>query len=94
MNGVTIIETKEIDRITRQLSDLEFLFKETVKKIGDGGKTWMDIKETADYMRKSTSWLYQHKTKVGFSKLGGDIVFNRKKVDAYLESLHFQSSIK
>lgn len=94
MKGVTIIETDILTGIFTKLSNMEELFKETVKKIEDGGDKWMDAKQTAKYMKKSPSWIYQNKSILGFSKPGADILFNREKVDAYLWSVFYQKGIK
>lgn len=91
MQGVTIIETEALNRLIDRIDKIEEVFVEMMKTFEADGKPWMNVKEAADYMRKSTSWLYQHKTKVGFSKLGGDILFNKKKVDAYLWGSFYQT---
>lgn len=94
MNGVSIIETAAIDRLINQVAFLEEKFVEVANELKDAKKPWMTVEETCEYMRMGSTWLYANKSKIGFSKPGGVIVFSRKKVDAYLESNGFQSSPK
>lgn len=45
----------------------------------------LTIKETADMLRMSATWLYDHKDEIGFYRLGGSIRFRRSEVERWIE---------
>lgn len=87
MEGVTILETKDVDRLVNQLSKVE----ELIKGLQENNKPWMSLKEVCEYMGKGSTWVDLNKGVIGFTKAGGEIRFKRKDVDAYLESRYFKS---
>jgi len=91
MKGLTIIETEALEKLTSQLSRMEESFKEIAQKLEHATEPWMSFDETLKYIKKKETWLYANKSKLGFSKVGGDIVFSRKKIDEYIESRFYQS---
>lgn len=94
MKGLAIIEADVVEKWQTQLSQMSEMFQETAKSLKEAKKPWMTVQETAEYMSKSVSWVYQNKKLLGFSKPGADILFSRKKIDDYLWSVFFQSSPK
>lgn len=94
MNGLTIIETEAIDRLTSRLTGIEEMFASAINELKEAKKPWMTMKEVCEYMGKGSTWLDLNKQLIGFSKAGGEIRFKRKDVDAYLESRYFKSKTK
>lgn len=94
MKGVSIIETESVLLLRSDIKMLKNLFNDTVSKLKEDAEQWMDAEETAKYMKKSASWIYKNKALLGFSKPGADILFNKKKVDAYLWSVFYQTGQK
>jgi hypothetical protein len=39
----------------------------------------MTVEETAQFLQKSSSWVYKHKKKLGGRKLGGSLFFPKKE---------------
>ena len=44
----------------------------------------LTVKEVAQYLRKSTSWVYRHQQELGASKLGGSLLFRKVRIDGRL----------
>jgi len=58
----------------------------TFKLIMAGSADWMSVEEAAEYLRKSTHWLYQNRVKQGIPhvQVGGTYRFHKSQLDEWL----------
>ncbi|MBO9671998.1 MAG: helix-turn-helix domain-containing protein [Sphingobacteriaceae bacterium] len=84
MEAVTIIETAKfnelissIESLKEQVASLLLLPKEKIKK-------FLTVKETAEYLNKNPQWVYKKKKDIGFTTIGGEIVFPVAGIDEYI----------
>jgi excisionase family DNA binding protein len=60
----------------------------TFNLIMAGSADWMSVEEAAEYLRKSTHWLYQNRVKQGIPhvQVGGTYRFHKSQLDEWLKT--------
>ena len=56
---------------------------------------YLTVDEVADFLRKSSKWVYTKKQQIpGYFKLGGSIFFDREILESHLKELAFKPTEK
>lgn len=93
MDGVTLIETAAFNKLLDKVDKLESFIQEVVRERNLLLKPLMTVKEVCEYLDKGSTWIDQNKTKIGYTKVGGEIRFRRKDVEDYLASGYFREPV-
>lgn len=90
MGPVTIIETELLDKIFASVSKLESRVTEMYSELKESKKQFLSVSEACEYLGKASTWVYQNKANIGFSKIGNDILFKRSDLDDYIERSYYK----
>lgn len=87
MEGVTIIQTKELEGIRDNISTLTNLVIKLAKevKVRD---PWFNLNDAAEYMGKSYPWIFQNKHKIGCSKIGGEWMIRQSSIEEFFNQAY------
>lgn len=91
MQGVTIVETTEWLGLKQDISDLKALVKQLAANAVKKDPLY-DLNQAAEILGKSYPWIFQHKHKIGCSKVGGEWKIKHSSIDNYInQSFHKDS---
>lgn len=88
MEGVIIMPEKEWRSLQDEIASLKTIIIDMGKKSKQEDPL-MDLKEVASYLKKSYIWVFNNKSKIGASRVGGDWLIRKSSVDQYInQSYH------
>lgn len=90
MGPVTIIETEKLEQIFASVNQLQSTITEMYSELKESKKPFFSVAEACEYLGKASTWVYQNKANIGFSKLGNDILFKRSDLDDYIERSYYK----
>lgn len=90
MGPVTIIETALLDKIFASVTSLDSKVTALYSELKESKKQFLSVAEACEYLGKASTWVYQHKADIGFSKIGNDILFKRTDLDDYIERSYYK----
>lgn len=86
MQGVTIIDTQQWEKLNNELVDLKKLILSLSKQpVKD---PLMTSKEVQEYLKKGSTWVDDNKHKIGCSKIGGEWRFRKSIVDEFVNQTY------
>lgn len=87
MEGVTIIETKEWIGLKQDIQNLTALVKQLANS-NTSKDPMYTLKDAAAIMGKSYPWIFQHKHKIGCSKIGGEWKIKQSSIDTFFNQTY------
>jgi hypothetical protein len=82
MEGVTLIETKVLNRLISRIESLE---SSVVQELNKYTKPYLSTKDVCEMLNKSENWVLLHKADLGCSKRTGSLLFKRRDVEDFIE---------
>lgn len=94
MKGVSIVETATLIALIHKVENLEGMVSSTLSQLKDKSKPYLSTTEVTQLTGFSKNWVLLNKEKIGFSKLGKDLIFKRTDVADYIEQNYFKIKSK
>lgn len=94
MQGVSIVETATLVALINKVENLEGMVSSTLNQLKDKSKPYLSTAEVMLLTGFSKNWVLLNKDKIGFSKLGKDLIFKRSDVADYIEQNYFKIKTK
>jgi len=91
MEGVTIVETKALQSLIRQIESLQETVLRSLDELKELKKPYLNVAETMELTGFSKSWVNNNKAKIGFCSVDGSIRFKRADVEAFMNLNYFKS---
>jgi len=90
MEGVSIVDTAALTALINKVENLEHMVSTTLSQLKESTKPYLSTAEVMLLTGFGKNWVLLNKEKIGFSKLGKDLIFKRKDVDQYIEQNYFK----
>jgi hypothetical protein len=82
MEGVSIVQTGEIEKLTDQLSTMHSTITGLLTRFM---KPYLSTKDVCDMINKSENWVLLHKEELGYCKKSGALLFKRKDIEDWID---------
>lgn len=90
MEGVSIVESSVLNKLIYEIQTLGERVEKMAKEQEESKSPFMNSKQVMDMMIKGKTWLNDNKQRIGFSKKGGQLIFKRSDVVAFMENDYFK----
>jgi predicted DNA-binding transcriptional regulator AlpA len=91
MEGVSIVETRILERLISRIEALEAIVLSNVEELKQNKKPYLSTQELMELTGFGKTWVNDNKQLIGFTTVGGCLRFKRKDVEEYIESNYFKA---
>lgn len=90
MEGVSIVETAVLKQLIDKIENLEGMVTSTLTELKESKKPYLSTEEVMLLTGFKKNWVLLNKAKIGFSKLGKDLIFKRTDVEEFINQNYFK----